>query len=325
MSTASYVCYFGLLTSVSVLTGYAQITPSTHESTRPEDRSTYVLGPEDQIVIRALHCEEISDKPFRIQPDGYLNLPLVGTVKAAGLTIPGLEAELTNRLRKYYVSPETTVTLSEFRSQPVSVLGAVANPGVHQLQGKKTLLEIISMAGGAKPDAGAVVKITRSLEWGKIPLASAHDDATGKFSVAEVPLKDLIESRSPADNILMRPDDVVSIPPAALVYVIGEVKKSGGFVLGTRTSLSVLEALSMAEGLQPRAAPGRARILRTGGPGGERQETPVNVSKILAGKDPDITLQPSDILFIPNSASKSATIRGLEAALQIGTGLVIWH
>jgi polysaccharide export outer membrane protein len=207
----------------------------------------------------------------------------------------------------------------------VSVVGAVANPGVHQLQGRKTLLEIISMAGGTKVDAGSTVKVTRSLKWGRIPLASAHDDETGQFSVAEVQLKDLIEGRSPAENILMRPEDVVSIPPSALVYVIGEVKKSGGFVLGTRNSLSVLEALSMAEGLQPRAAPGRARILHSTGPGTERQEMPVNVSKILAGTAPDVPLQPSDILFIPNSASKSATIRGIEAVIQIGTGLLIWR
>jgi len=243
----------------------------------PELRSTYVLGPEDQITIRALHCEEISDKPFRIQPDGKLNLPLVGSVTVAGLEIPAFESKLRDLLRAYYVNPEVTVTVTEFRSQPVSVVGAVANPGVHQLQGRKTLLEIISMAGGTKPDAGPVVKITRRLDWGRIPLKSAHDDAEGEFSVADISLKDLIESRNPAENILIRPSDVISIPPAALVYVIGEVKKSGGFVLSNRTSLSVLEALSMAEGLQPRAAPGKARILRATDSATERQEEPINV------------------------------------------------
>src|SRR4051794_39116354 len=100
MLTASCLCCIGLLTGVGVVAGYGQPAPGTNKSTSPEERSTYVLGPEDQIIIRALHCEEISDKPFRIQPDGFLNLPLVGSVKAAGLTIPGLEAELTNRLRK---------------------------------------------------------------------------------------------------------------------------------------------------------------------------------------------------------------------------------
>jgi polysaccharide export outer membrane protein len=316
-------CFIALLAIVAVPTQAALAGPQ--RGTNPDGGSMYVLGPDDQIVIRSIHCEEISDKPFRIQPDGYVNLPMIGQVKASGLTVSGLEIELDRLLRKYYVNPETSVAVMELRSQPVSVVGSVTNPGVHQLQGHKTLVEIISMAGGTKPDAGAFVKITRKLKWGRIPLPSAHDDETGEYSVAEVPLKDLIEGRNPVENIAMRPEDVVSIPPAALVYVIGEVKKSGGFVLGSRASLSVLEALSMAEGLQVRAAGSKARILRASDSGGERTEVPVNVSRILAGKDPDVPLQPSDILFVPNSSSKSAAIRTLEAAIQIGTGLVIWR
>ncbi|MEI9973834.1 MAG: SLBB domain-containing protein [Ignavibacteriota bacterium] len=204
-------------------------------------------------------------------------------------------------------------------------MGSVANPGVQQLQGRKTLLEIISAAGGAKADAGPTVKITRRMEWGEIPLASARKDAGGEFSVAEVPLKDLIESRHPEENIPIRPEDVISIPPAALIYVLGEVKKSGGFVLGSRSSMSVLEALSLAEGVQPRAAPGKAKILRAPEADAERKQQPINVSRIMAGKDPDVTLRPSDILLIPNSAAKSISTRTLEAAIQIGTGVIIWH
>lgn len=322
MSTRYYIGYF-IVTFACVNTVLAQ--PNLLQSSKPEQRSTYVLGPDDQITIRALHCEEISDKPFRIQPDGYLNLPLVGSVKVAGLEIPALEAKLQQLLKTYYVDPEVTVTVTEFRSQPVSVVGAVTNPGVQQLQGRKTLLEIISAAGGTKPDAGPVVTITRRAEWGRIPLASAHDDAEGKYSVADVPLKDLIEGRNPAENILIRPDDVISIPPADLVYVLGEVKKAGGFVLGTRRSMSVLEALSMAEGLQPRAAPGKARILRAAEASEDRQPELINVSRIMAGKAPDVTLRPSDILLIPNSSAKSITARSMEAAIQIGTGLLIWR
>jgi polysaccharide export outer membrane protein len=302
-----------------VSAGYSQ------SSSEPETRSTYVLGPDDQISIRALHCEELSDKPFRISPDGILSLPMVGPVKAGGLTVPALEKELTTLLKTYYVKPEVTVAVTEFRSQPVSVIGSVTNPGVVQLQGRKTLLEIISLAGGTKPDAGSAIKITRSMEWGRIPLPNAHDDETHRFSVAEVHLKDLIDGRNPAENILIRPEDVVSIPPASLVYVVGEVKKSGGFVLGNRTSMTVLEALSLAEGLQPRAAPGKARILRAAENGADHEEVQVNVGRILAGKAPDVSLRSSDILFIPNSSAKSVTMRTMEAAIQIGTGLVIWR
>ncbi|HLK62893.1 MAG TPA: polysaccharide biosynthesis/export family protein [Bryobacteraceae bacterium] len=320
----SYRTHWVIVAALTTVTILQSQTVGSGPLPSPEQRSTYVLGPEDQILIRALHCEEISDKPYRVQPDGYLNLPLVGSVKVSGLDVTALEASLRDLLRKYYIDPQVTVTVSEFRSQPVSVVGAVANPGVQQLQGRKTLLEIISMAGGTKPDAGPVVKITRELQWGRIPLASAHDDGSGKFSVAEVRLSGLIESRNPEENILIRPNDVISIPQSPLIYVLGEVKKSGGFVMGSRTSMTVLEALSMAEGLQVRAAPGKARILRSTGET-ERKEEPINVSRILSGKDKDVALHPSDILFIPNSTAKSVTTRSLEAAIQIGTGLVIWR
>jgi polysaccharide export outer membrane protein len=292
--------------------------------TDEQKRSTYVLGPDDQIVIRALHAEEISDKPFRIQPDGNINLAMIGGIAAAGLTVGELEAKLTESLRKYYVNPQATVTVTDFRSQPVSVVGAVTNSGVHQLQGHKTLLEILSMAGGPRPDAGPYIRITRDLRWGRVPLPNAHDDPRANSSVGEVNLRELVESRDPRQNILIYPQDVISVPAGGSVYVIGEVKKSGGFVLGTRSSLSVLEALSLAEGLQPRAAPRKARILRAiEGDKNKRQEEPVDLAKILDGSAPDVMLRSADILFIPNSVIKNATLRTVEAAIQIGTGLVI--
>jgi polysaccharide biosynthesis/export protein len=289
-------------------------------------RSTYTLGPDDQIMIRALHAEEISDKPFRIQADGFVNLPMVGRIRAADFTVGQFEAELSTQLKKYYLEPQVTVTVTEFHSQPVSVVGAVVNPGVHQLQGRKTLLEMLSIAGGPRPDAGPVVRITRSLQWGRVPFSGAEDDPRGKYSTGEVGLKELLETRDPRQNILICPQDVISIPAGGTVYVIGEVKKSGGFVLGPRRSLSVLEALSLAEGLQIKAAPGKAKILRAlDSSGTKRREEPVNVAKILSGKASDVALMPADILFIPNSAAKNAAIRSMEAAIQIGTGLVIWR
>jgi polysaccharide export outer membrane protein len=209
-----------------------------------------------------------------------------------------------------------TVTVTDFRSQPVSVVGAVTNPGVHQLQGHKTLLEILSMAGGPRPDAGPFVRITRDLRWGRVPLPNAHDDPRANCSVAEVNLRELLESRDPRENILIYPQDVISVPAGGLIYVIGDVKKSGGFVLGIRSSLSVLEAQSLAEGLQPKAAPRKARIPRAiDGDQNNRHEEPVNVAKILDGSAPDVMLRSADILFIPNSVVKNATIRSVEAAI----------
>ena len=170
---------------------------SREDTAGSEKRSTYLLGPDDQIVIRALHAEEISDKPFRIQPDGNIRVAMIGEVAADGLTVPELEADLSGRLKQYYIDPQVTVTVTEFRSQPVSVVGAVTNPGVHQLEGHKTLLEMLSMAGGPRPDAGSFVRVTRDLQWGRVPLPNAHDDPVGHWTIAEVNLKELLENRSP--------------------------------------------------------------------------------------------------------------------------------
>ena len=289
-----------------------------------QERSTYLLGPDDQIVVRALHAEEISDKPVRISADGTINLPMIGTVKAAGLTISQMEAALMDKLKFYVQNPQVAVSVTEMRSQPVSVLGSVNNPGVIQLQGRKTLVEVLSLAGGLRQDAGQTVKITRSVTWGEIPLAGAHKDATDKFYVAEVDLDLILKAARPEENIPIRPEDVISIPRAEMVYVVGEVGKAGGFVLRNRESLTVLQAVSMAEGLGKTASPAHARILRSGD-GPDRREIPVPLQKIMEGKAEDPRLKPDDILFIPSSVPKKAALRGIEAAIQAGTGIVVWR
>ena len=295
-------------------------TSATVPAARPEN---YVLGPDDQVTVQALDVDEI--KPARVDRNGELRLPMIGRVKAAGLTVAQLETTLTERLKRYVRDPEVIVSVSEFRSQPVSVFGAVKSPGVHQLAGNKKLIEIISLAGGVADDAGYRIKITRSLEWGPIPLDSAQNDATGQFSVAEVDLKAITEAANPADNIVIRPHDVISVPRAELIYVIGQVQKPGGYVLHERETMSVLQALSLAGGLGQVASPKNARILRASAAGPSRQEIPIDLKTLLIGKGQDLPLKAEDILFIPENAPRKAVIRGMEAALQIGTGLAIYR
>jgi len=289
-------------------------------------QSDYVLGPGDQIVIRTVQIKEIADKQFRLEANGTVNLPMVGRVSLNGLSLVQAEVTITKALEKYYFDPDIAVTVSEFRAQPVSVIGAVGTPGVHEARGQKTLLEMLSSAGGIRGDAGPLVKITRQRSYGPIPLAGARD-AGGDTMVAEVDLKSLIDARNPSENIFVQPNDVIAVPRAEMVYVVGNVKKSGGISLSGRASISVLEALSLAEGLDLKAAPSRARILRPSdtAPTAGRKEIPVNIAKIMSGKGSDIYLQPNDILFVPNSAAKGFTARSIEVALQIGTGILILH
>ena len=233
---------------------------------------------------------------------------MLGRVLAGGLSVERLEKEMSTRLQKYVKAPVVAVSVVEYRSQPVSIVGSVGQPGVHQLEGRKTLIEILAKAGGLRPEAGNTIKITRKAEWGPIPLASAEKDPSGQFSVAQVSLQSIMQATNPEENILIKPNDVISVPQADIVYVIGEVKKAGGFTLTERSTITGLQALAMAEGMTPGAAPHKAMIIRQP-PAGNRVEIPANLKEILDGKAPDVVLQPDDILFIPTNVAKNAVLR----------------
>ena len=288
-------------------------------------RSTYLLGPDDQLEISGPELSELTNKRVHVDGAGDIQVPLVGRVHVSDLTAQQTEQELNKLLSIYVRHPEVVVSVEEVRSQPVSILGAVNTPGVHQLQGHKTLVEMLALAGGIRADAGYSIRITRELEWGCIPLPSAVIDSSGRFSVAEVNLREIMEARNPEEDVQIFPHDIISVPKAEMVYVIGEVRRSGGFVLGEHQSMSVLEALSLAEGINGTADTRHARILRIKDNSVQREETIVDVKDILGGKKSDVALQGSDILFIPGSTGKKAALRGLEAAIQTGTGIAVWH
>jgi polysaccharide export outer membrane protein len=287
--------------------------------------AAYILGPDDQLVIRVVDIEEVPDKPVRIDMRGNINLPIVGRLHAGGLTVEQLEADLVEKFGAVLQTPTVTVFVAEFRSQPVSVLGAVRTPGVHQIRGSKTLFEVLSLAGGLNPDAGSAIRITRRKSAGPLPLQGATDDSSGEYQVAEVSVKSVMEAQNPKENIQVLPDDVVTVPKAEMVYVIGAVHRSGGFVLSEKEKISVLQALSLAEGLDKMAAAKDARIMRLVPESDNRLEIPVNLKEILAGKSGDVSLRANDILFVPTSGAKSAFTRGIEVAIQMGTGIAIYR
>lgn len=307
------------------LIGGAERTAGQDSSPAMNVPSTYTLGPNDQITFWGIDADEIVNKQFRIDPEGDVNLPMVGRLHAAGLTIRQFEESLNKQLSTYIREPHVVVAITEFRSQPVSVLGAVKSPGTYQLQGRKTVVEMVSLAGGFREDAGNTVKITRELEWGKIPLSNASIDPLHNFSVAEVRIKEILEAKNPEDNILMMPHDVITVPRGELVYVIGDVNKAGGFILTERSNMSALQALSMAEGLDRTANASHAKILRMEPGQEQRTEIAVNLKKILDGTSSDIPLQAGDILFVPGSTAKKAGARTFEAVVQAAVGAAIWR
>jgi polysaccharide biosynthesis/export protein len=287
--------------------------------------SDYVLGPGDQlhIDIPDLTEEFTVDKTFRIDGGGDLGLPLAGHIQAGGMTVGQLEAAIKGQLKRVLKEPDVIVSISGFGSQPVSVLGAVVTPGIVQIAGHKNLFEVLSLAGGLAPNAGYQIMITRDMKWGALPLAGAHPDPTGQFSVAAVKVSDVLNSSNTAENIVILPNDKISVPVSELVYAIGNVSKPGGFLLNQHESLSALQVVSLAEGLSKTAAADHARILRVVPGSPNRVEIAVNLKQLMAGKSSDIQLQPQDILFVPNSATKSAAYRTLDV-MTAASGAIIF-
>jgi polysaccharide biosynthesis/export protein len=289
--------------------------------------NTTVLGPGDEVVVDVVELpESFHAKQYRVESDGSLDLPLIGSVPAAGRTVAQLKADIDRRLRTQVLNPHVMVSVATTKSRAVSVMGAVNTPGAQQIEGRRTLFDVVAGAGGLKEDAGDVITVTRQQAEGPLNLPGASVNAATGSSVAEVRVSDLVQQKDPMVNIEMRPHDEVSVPRARLLYVIGDVKKAGGFTLSEKRSLSALEALSLAEGLGPNAAPKSARILRrTAASDTARQQIPVNLKRILAGKDEDIRLQPDDILFVPDNSGRRITAKVAETALATISGIAIWR
>jgi polysaccharide export outer membrane protein len=322
----------GFIASAAGAAGQPNPAPETRQAQADCDsrpRAAYLLGPDDELEIAGPELDERTVKTMRIDAEGAIQAPLVGRVHVADLTIQQAQQELNKLLRTYIRDPQITVSVKELRSRAVSILGAVNTPGVHQVRGHKTLLEMLSLAGGLRADAGYRIRITRRLESGCIPLPNARLDASGQFAVAEVSLTEIMTGQIPEGNIQVLPHDVISVQRAEMVYVIGDVRRSGGFVIGESESMSVLQALSLAEGMNGTADKKGAKVLRSNSAGGQRVEIPVDVKAILDGKAEDVALRGDDILFIPGSKGRAASMRALETALQTGsgllTGLFIWR
>jgi polysaccharide biosynthesis/export protein len=283
------------------------------------------IGPGDLLDISVFEAPEMN-RTLRVSASGEISLELLGEVMASGLTPRELESSLQERLRRTYMKdPHVGVFLRELQSHAVSVVGAVKKPGVFQIQGTKTVLEMLSMAEGPADDAGATVFVMRGAAF------RGTDDSRARKASPEnageidpVNLWDLMESSNSALNLPVYPGDIVKVTSAELVYVVGEVRKAGGFAMKNNQSISLLQALALAEGLTHTAATSQARIVRADPKTGGQMEIPVNLGKILANKAPDPGLQPKDILFVPNSSAKSAFYRGAESAVSMATGVAIY-
>ncbi|MGI4830219.1 MAG: polysaccharide biosynthesis/export family protein [Janthinobacterium lividum] len=314
-----------LFGSILILISFTAQTQVLNQ--RPKEQPPqFVLGVGDEVTVRVANLDDLPTGPMRIGPNGVLDLPLVGQVQASGLTIDQFRGELAAKLTKYITSPDITVNLVDTESRPVSVVGEVSNPGLHQMIGEKRLLDVISMSGGLKPDAGPNVLVTRQSQWGKLNAGPVLVDSATGSSSTRLPLDTLLDLKSPEDNIVMQPGDVVSVPRADLIYIVGDVIKAGGFELTTHNTIPITHAVTLAQGLGPDNSAKNARIIRAAPNGdGSLTEIPVDIPKIFAGKAPDVKLYANDVLFIPHSGFKVGSRRAIEAAIGLTTGILIYH
>lgn len=311
--------------------------------------SDYRIGADDLLKISVFEAPEI-DREVRVSASGTISLPLLGDLQAEGLTPIELEGVIDALLRRTYMKdPHVSVFVSEMQSHSVAVFGAVKKPGVFQIRGAKTLVEMLSMAEGLSDDAGDTVVIVRhnsaaaggpaasdedgpsSADGARARLVSAAPMVTEKpnnpseTGSRSINLKNLLESGDPAANVLVYPGDIVKVERAGVVYVVGEVKKPGGFELRNNEPISVVQAVALAEGLTRTSATRHARVIHTDPATGERTEVPIDLKKILAGRAPDPMLKARDIVFVPNSGGRSALYRGLEAAISMASGIAVYR
>jgi polysaccharide export outer membrane protein len=310
-------CALVLTAFILLIHVQAQESPNTPLApTAPLGDSTakgYILGPNDQLTMQVADLDDVfGGKTFKVDQGGELSLPLIGRIRAAGLTVGGFEQEIRAHLGGILKNPDVAVNISSSGSQPVAILGAINSPGIRQLDGRKTLFEVLSLAGGLRVDAGYQIRITRSMQWGRIPLANAQTDRTGQFSTATVKVRNILNGAGGDENIPVLPGDNISVPTARQVYILGSVSKPGRILLTEHESIPTLQLVSTAEGFQKTAAPDKARILRSVPGSAQRIDVAVNLKDIFAGKIPDVQLQSEDILFVPNSRAKSAGYRALD-------------
>jgi polysaccharide export outer membrane protein len=292
-------------------------------------QTDYKIGSGDLLRIDVFDVPDLS-REVQVSYTGFIALPLIPVrIQAAGLTAVQLEQKVTELLQvNGLVSrPQVSVAIREQHSHPITVIGAVHKPIVFQTARETSLLEVLSAAEGITDDAGSVVIVTRpaaDLPESGGALAGTGPDAPLEPRSITIKVNDLIETGDARFNIPLFGGETISIPRAGIVYVVGAVDRSGGFVLQSAgEEMTVLKLLALAQGLKGTAKPGEAVIIRRDPNNGEKKEINLDLRKIMARKAEDISLRTNDILFVPDSSGKRALRRVGDLAISMTTGIAI--
>jgi polysaccharide export outer membrane protein len=300
-------------------------------STVPAGQSNgYLIGPDDVLSVYIVDVPELS-RDYRVDATGSVSLPILAKpISAAGLTLAQFSDLLCKELKTAGLvsDPHITTSVTQSRLHAVAITGSVKKPQVYPIFTHTTLLDLLSEAEGLADDAGNTAIVRRAdvaLHNPNVRNTLGPGQSEPATSVT-VDLKKLIESGDPNLNVDIYPGDRVTIPRAAIIYVVGAVNKPGGFVMRQSShAMTVLQAVALAEDTRSTAKRDQSFIIRNDpqSPDG-RKQIPVDLKKILSGKSTDTTLQAEDILFVPDSSGKRALHRGLESILQAATGVTVY-
>jgi len=255
--TSSALMFAAVIVFQPVWASPAQSQPAVTDS---DSRSVsapapdYTAGPQDVLEITVFGEGEISGK-FPIESDGTFNFPLIGRVQGGGQTLRAIERELHDRLADGYLqNPQISVAVGQFRSQRIFIVGEVGRPGTYPLTAKMTLIEALATAGSTSGGAAGHVLIIKG--------SRATKDASDPRAASEVQQVDLAAFRAGllGDNVVLRDGDVILVPRAESIYVLGQVKTPGAIPL--EKDVTVMQALALAGGVAERGSLTRIRIFR---------------------------------------------------------------
>jgi len=306
-----------LLTAASAMAQTHPAAADAASSNLPAQR----IGPNDLIWIAVYDSPELT-RTVRVGADGMIRLPMLKQrIQVEKLLPAELETVLADALaaEEILVDPVVTVTIAEYHSRPISVLGAVRNPITFQAAGPVTLLDALTRAGGLGPEAGPEILVSR---------AQTGEDGEPAALVQRIPVKGLIDAADPDMNLKLGGGEEIRVPEVGRIYVVGTVKKPGAFPVQTGSETTVLQMLALAEGLAPFASK-EAYIYRQDPATGSKNEIQIALGKILSRKSADVPLQPSDILYIPDNSRRRLTVGVIEKITGFGvstaSGLLIWR
>jgi polysaccharide export outer membrane protein len=280
---------------------------------------TQPVGPDDLLALSVYDSPELT-RTVRVDADGNIRLPMLkDPVQVRGMVPSQLESAIAKALTKgnVLVDPIVTVTIVEYQSRPVNVVGAVKNPLVFQATRPIPLLDAIARAGGIREDAGSDIVVSKEV----------MRDGKPTRITQTIPVRKLIDNADPSLNVMLHGGEEVLVPEALKIYVVGNVKKPGAYPVRNDEETTILQLLALSEGLTPYSA--KVAYVYRRSPGGSKTEVPVPLAKIMKRQSPDVPLQANDILYIPDNNGKRLTAETLDRIAGLGTATatdyIIFH